>query len=1092
MNKGVRIIGSLLFLCFFFGYNAEAQGDVRFVRLTRDNGLSHNNVYSIIQDQYGFMWFATQDGVNRYDGYNFKQFYHEPYNENSLLSNNFGVVLDDDDGYLWFGTYYKGLSRFDPLTNEFKHFVNDESDISSISSNHIRFLAKDKTGNIWIATSGGGLNKLNTKTFEITRYLHNEKDTSSISSNDVNAIVVDEQNNLWIGTNNSLDYLDSKSGTFKHIVLGYESFDRRKRLTTKALLIDTNGLLWVGTSDGLYKMNRSTYKLKHYKYNISKTSSISDDVINVLFEDSEKKVWVGTEHGLSLYVKEKDFFVNYRFDITNPHSLSNNRVWSIYEDKSKILWVGTKGGGVNKLDLKRKKFYSLAYVPNKPMSLSHPSVSTIVADTSGSIWLGTDGGGVCAYSIGDFSVSCFDNEFSKRNLLSDDQIWAATYSPGKIWLGTHTGGLDVIELLDGKYGIKNYNNTGDSTGISNNQINSLLIDNKGFLWIGTRDGLNKMVDTSETQAPYFITYKKDFSNNNSLSDNYITALYQDHEGFLWVGTYSNGLNRIDLKTSKITSFKSEYNNSKSLGSNNIHTIFEDHLGNLWVGTSGAGINKLNPDGHTFTQYHQANGLASNEVMAMLEDYSGFLWISTSKGLSQFDPITEQFTNYDISDGLLSDGFNWAAAYQDKNGWMYFGTNSGLVYFHPAQIKTNSFVPEIVITSFALLEDDKWINKDVFISKYNSEENKIELDYSKNIFSIEFAALDFTEPGKNTYQYKIDGINSEWIDYGNKRSIMITNLDPGKYTLRVRGSNNDKVFNNEGVEVSIVVRPPFTSTEGFFFIVGVVALLIIISAYSFLVKLKTNKILAYKNKQLEQTNLKLLDSEKSLKQLNETKDKFFSIIAHDLRNPFNPLLALTELLDEDYHELDEKERRDFIKEIRHGAKRLYDLLENLLHWALSQTRQIKFKQVTIDLGELVQNNIDLLKINAEKKNITIKKNFNGDYHVLADENMLNSIIRNLINNAIKFSEEKTEISVNVEEQDKNYLVEIRDQGIGIHEENLKTIFRGLTKSTMDNSKGKGSGLGLILCNEFVEKNGGTIWVESELGKGSSFFFTLNKV
>jgi two-component system sensor histidine kinase ChiS len=1068
MSKGDKIIGILLLFCLFLGMDAKAQGDARFIRLSRDNGLSHNNVYSIIQDQFGFMWFATQDGLNRYDGYNFKQFYHEPYNKNSLLSNNFGTVLEDEDGYLWFGTYYKGLSRFDPLNNEFMHFVHDELDPTSISSNHIRFLAKDKNGNIWIATSGGGLNKLNTKTFGITRYLHDEEDTSSISSNDVNAIVVDEQNNLWIGTNNSLDYFDSKSGEFQHFVLGYESFDRRKRLTTKTLLIDTNGLLWVGTSDGLYKLNRSTYKSKYYKYNISNSTSISDDIINTLFEDSEKNIWIGTEGGLSQYVKGSDSFVNYQFDITDPNSLSNSRVWSLYEDKSRVLWIGTKGGGVNKLDLKRKKFYSLAYEPNKSMSLSHPSVSTIVADTAGNIWLGTDGGGVCSYNIGDISVSCFNNEFSKKNLLSDDQIWAACYSPGKIWLGTHTGGLDLLQFEDGKYVIKTYSNTGDSTGISNNQLNSLLIDKDGFLWIGTRNGLNKMIDTSSTQSPYFITYKKSFSEKNSLTDNYITALYQDHEGFLWVGTYSGGLNRINLKTSDVKHFTSDYENPKSLGSNNIHTIFEDHLGNLWVGTSGAGLNKLNPDGNTFVQYHKANGLASNEVMAILEDYSGFLWISTSKGLSQFDPITGKFTNYDISDGLLSDGFNWAAAYQDNNGWMYFGTNSGLVYFHPAQIKTNSFIPEIVITSFALLEDDKWINKDIFISKYNSEENKIVLDYSKNIFSIEFAALDFTKPDENTYQYKIEGINSGWIDYGNKRTIMITNLEPGKYTLRVRGSNNDKVFNNEGVAVSIVVRPPFTSTEGFFFIVGVIALLIIISAYSFLVKLKTNKILAYKNKQLEQTNLKLLESEKSLKQLNETKDKFFSIIAHDLRNPFNPLLALTELLDEDYDELDEKERRDFIKEIRHGAKRLYDLLENLLHWALSQTRQIKFKQVAIDLGELVQNNIDLLKINAEKKNITIRKNFNGDCHVLADENMLNSIFRNLINNAIKFSEEKTEIFVNVEEQDENYLVEVRDQGIGIHEENLGTIFKGLTKSTLDNSKGKGSGLGLILCNEFVEK------------------------
>ena len=423
--------------------------------------------------------------------------------------------------------------------------------------------------------------------------------------------------------------------------------------------------------------------------------------------------------------------------------------------------------------------------------------------------------------------------------------------------------------------------------------------------------------------------------------------------------------------------------------------------------------------------------------------------------------------------------------------MYFGTNSGLIYFHPSQIKLNSFVPEIIITRFTLLEDDKWSSKDLFISKHNAQDNEIILDYDKNIFSIEFAALDYTEPEKNVYQYKIDEINKGWVDYGNKRSIMVTNLNPGKYTLRIRGANNDKKFNNEGLAVKILVRPPFWKTPGFFFILGVVIILIIISAYSFLVKLKTNKILALKNKELEQTNLKLIESERNLMLLNNTKDKFFSIIAHDLRNPFNPLLALTELLDEDYSELDEKERRDFIKEIRHGAKRLYDLLENLLHWALSQTKQIKFKPAKIDLGDLVLSNMELLKINAEKKHISLVKNFNGNFNVLADENMLNSIVRNLLNNAIKFSDEKTEIKISVEDIGDEYKVEVKDEGIGIPTENIDTIFRGLSKSSIDNAKGKGSGLGLILCNEFVEKNGGEIWVESEIGKGSSFFFTLNK-
>lgn len=1084
-------VGIFFLYCIIWANTTSAQNEAIFSKLTRVDGLSHNNVYSIMQDRFGFMWFGTQDGLNRYDGFNFKQFYHEPSNNNSLSSSNLACFLESNNGTLWFGTYYGGLDMYDPLTDKFTHFLHIEGDVSSISSNNISCIVEDSIGNLWIGTSGGGFNYLDTKDNRFTRYNHKDDVFNTVSSNDVNAIVQDSINNLWIGTNNGLDYYDLKEKEFIHFVLGYESYDQRKQLAIKALLIDKDGLLWIGSSNGLFTFNKETNDLKEYKHEIRDSYSLSDDLINAIYQDSDGNIWVGTEHGLSFYDKEKDRFINYYFDITNPYSISSNRIWSIYEDRAKILWIGTKGGGVNKLDLKRKKFYSLSFMPNNPLSLSHPSVSSIVADSSGNIWLGTDGGGICVFNKKEVTTKCFNQRFNKQNSLSDDQIWSSCYGRGKIWLGMHLGGLNSVEVVDKEYVVKHFMKTGDSLGIANNQVNALMCDKDGFLWIATRDGLSKMIDTSVTQPPYFIRFKKNYSDSNSLSDNYITSLYQDHQGDLWIGTYSMGLNKMNIKTGKTVHFVSDINNSNTIGSNGIHTIFEDHLGVLWVGTAGGGLSKLNQDGKTFTRYYQKDGLASNEVMGILEDRSGFLWISTTKGLSKFDPLNEKFTNFDITDGLMNDGFNSSSVYQDEDGWMYFGTNSGLVYFDPSQIKLNPYIPDIVITKFTLLEDDKWKSRELFISKYSAESNQIILDYDENMFSIEFASLDYTNPGENIFQYKIDQINKEWIDYGNKRSIMVTNLEPGEYTFRIRGSNNDKLLNNEGIVLTIIVRPPFWKTEGFFFILGLVIILIFISIYSFLVKLKTNKILESKNKELEQTNLKLSESEKRLKMLNNTKDKFFSIIAHDLRNPFNPLLALTELLDDDYPDLDESERRDFIKEIRHGAKRLYDLLENLLHWALSQTKQIRYKQVTIELDELIQNNIDLLKINAEKKNILLTKNIHGDSRVLADENMLNSIVRNLLNNAIKFSAENTEIKVNISNSSDSCLVEVKDQGIGIPEENLSTIFTGFSKSTIDNAKGKGSGLGLILCKEFVEKNNGKIWVESKQGEGSSFFFTLKR-
>jgi ligand-binding sensor domain-containing protein/signal transduction histidine kinase len=1068
-----------------------SQADFRFENLRRKDGLSHNNVYAIIQDRNGFMWFGTQDGVNRYDGYSFIQYYNDPANINSLISNNFGEILEDKKGYLWFGTHYGGLDRFDPLLNEFTHFVYNEQDKFSISSNNIRNILEDKNGNFWIATSGGGINYYNSKTGQFIRYIHSDKDPKSIASNDVDALVIDKNNNLWVGTSKSLDYFDLKTKQFTHYILGYENFDQAREISIRSLMIDKNGFLWIGSSDGLFVFNSEKKLVSEYKYNLLNSYSLSDNYVNKIFEDSNGDIWIGTENGLNLFDKEKKQFITFKYDVRNNYSISNNRVWTLFEDRSRILWIATKGGGINKLDLKRKKFYNIQYLPKNQFSLSHPSVTSIAGDTAGNIWLGTDGGGICIFNRNKNTIENIQHILKKQNVLTDDQIWSTARSGNKIWLGMHTGGINSIERISGEYKVEKYFKKNDSTGISNNQVNAILIDKQGFLWIGTRNGLDKMIDTSQKMAAYFMSYKKNFNNSNSLSDNYITSIYQDYKGTLWIGTYSSGLNSLNPLTGEIKNFKNDVKNSLSISNNSIHAIFEDHLGTLWIGTAGGGLNKLEKDGESFKRYFMKNGLPSNEIMAMLEDYKGHIWISTAKGLSNFDPINEKFVNFDVGDGLLSDGFNWGAAYQDNEGWMYFGTNSGLVYFQPNQIELNSYKPQIVITRFSFLKNKEWYTNSLYISEFNSNKNELVLDYDKNIFSVEFSALDFTKPDENLYEYKIEGLSNDWIDNGNKTTIMVTNLEPGNYILKIRGSNNDRFFNESGISVPIIVKPPFWHSRFFYIIIGIISILIFISIYGYLLKLKTNKILALKNQELEQTNIKLQESEKNLKTLNETKDKFFSIIAHDLRNPFNPLLSLTELLDEDYDNLSKKEVHGFVKEIRIGAKKLFDLLENLLQWALTQTMQIKFKQVAVDIVELLSNNVDLLKINAEEKNISLKFEMTENIQVLADENMLNCIIRNLINNAIKFSHENSEVHINIFNEKEICKVEVKDQGIGLSSEHVYSIFKGFSKSSFDSVKGRGTGLGLVLCKEFVDKNGGEIWVESEIGKGSSFFFTVNK-
>ncbi|RLD63698.1 MAG: hypothetical protein DRI95_11395, partial [Bacteroidetes bacterium] len=693
-----------------------------------------------------------------------------------------------------------------------------------------------------------------------------------------------------------------------------------------------------------------------------------------------------------------------------------------------------------------------------------------------------------------------NNEFSyfrtkpyKKNTLSDDEIWSIyTDQKNRIWVGTHSGGLNMIEYNDGEYLINNFfHSLNDSLSISNNQVNAIFEDKSGCMWIATRNGLNKLIEKNDGKKYSVTKFYNNYSDSNSLSDNYITSVYQDHIGSIWVGTYSQGLNLIDEEENKITRFKNNQDNLQSLSNNSINILFEDHLGILWVGTID-GLNKFDRTHMSFKRYYRSDGLPSNEIMGILEDNSGNLWISTPNGLSKFDPINEKFINFDISDGLINDGFNWNAAYKDKNGKLYFGTNTGMLSFLPQEIVLNSYIPPIVITTFKTMKNQKWVENGSFVSVEQDFEETLKLDYNNNIFTIEFAALDYTNSIDNSFEYKIEGLDENWVSYGTKHSITVTNLEPGDYRFMVRGTNSDKLLNEEGVAFNITVKPPFWRTKGFLFMMLVLAILAVTSIYSFLVKLKTNKILEEKNHELEDANSRLIESQQNLEVLNKTKDKFFSIIAHDLRNPFNPLLSLTELLHDDYDSFDEKERRDFIKDIRNGAKRLYDLLENLLQWSLSQTQQIKFSRTKLEMNELINKNIDLLRINSDKKKIEIINDVKNDTYILADENMINSIIRNLLNNAIKFSSDGTKIKVSCEDFGSKYQFAVKDEGIGIKPEYIDTLFDfGFSKTRISKSNERGSGLGLILCKEFVEKNNGEIKVESEKGKGSTFYFTVQK-
>ena len=782
----------------------------RFTHLTSEQGLSNDIVRCILQDSQGFMWFGTQDGLNKYDGYTLTVYRHLRSDPDSLSNNTITALYQDRSGTLWIGTAM-GLDSFSGGAARFTHYSDIQEEISVIY--------EDATGLLWIGTYGSGLYQYNRTTRQFVQYMPDPANPNSLSDGAVISIYEDSSRTLWLGTaDGGLNAFDPATQTFTHYQNDPANSNSLSYDRVTTIYEDRVGVFWIGTGfpydvevGGLNAFDRDSGQFTRYLHDPNDRHSLSNNHVRSIYEDQAGTLWIGTDEALNVFERSTNTFTSFHHDPLNPHSLSGDMITAIYEDRTGTLWFGTEGAGVNKYARVKEKFARFQPDPLDPNSLSGSVIGAITQDHDGILWIGVPGEGLDSLDrvTGQF-VNYSHNPDNPGSLSNNNARALYVDHEGTLCVGTSRG-LDRLDRTPAGDTFTHYvHNPDNPSSLSPGSVKVILEDHTHTLWIGTEEPgvLNRFDRSSDaTGEGAFTRYEHDPDNPDSFINTYgIRAIYEDQAGDLWLGTY-DGLVHFDRETEKFTRYEHDPDDPHSLSRDFVWDIHQDSDGILWIATAG-GLNRFDRTTEQFRVYTLEDGLANDNVMCILADEQGYLWLGTDGGLSKFNPKSETFKNYDESDGLASNVIMLAACHQNESGEMFFGTLNGFNAFYPADVKDNPHIPPIVLTAFRKF--DEVVEFDAPLS----EVEEITLSYQDNFFAFEFAALDYTDPAKNQYAYRLEGFDKDWVYCGTRRYASYTNLPPGEYTFHVKGANNDGVWNETGHAVKVTITPPFWATWWF--------------------------------------------------------------------------------------------------------------------------------------------------------------------------------------------------------------------------------------------------------------------------------------
>ncbi len=861
------ILMLLLFLIPFGFEIRSAQGqsfNLQFQHFQPKEGLADSNVHDILQDRQGYLWFATNNGLSRYDGYSFTNFLHQNDNPHSLSDNFTHRLFEDSQNHFWICTR-NGLSRFLPESNTFMNFYHNPNDRNSLNSNCINAIVEGASGTLWIGTANG-LNHYNPQTNTFSIFLHDPQNPNSLSSNIISSLYLDSQGFLWIGTiGGSLNRYDPIHQQFTRYLHEPGNPNTLNATDVTWMFETSRGEFLVGTwYQGIHKMNREEGTFQQLP--------ILESVrVTRCLEDREGKIWIASwDKGVYYYDPQNQSLLQFTHNPSDPESITSDSIASLYEDRSGMIWIGTLYGGINAINHNIHRFINYTIFPRE---ITNTNIFSLYEDGEGILWIGIYKCGLIRFDRDsnqwDFfslpGTEGFDFGNSVLSILEDRQ--------GRLWVGSYRFGLYCFDRKERRFlptlpYIVSDQRTQNT--FNNDSIRSIWQDSEGSLWVATDENGLLQIDESGNLLHQFLP---DSQNLESISDRHVSCIFPDLPGKLWIGTDGGGLNHFDVQSHRFVHYEYDPNDPESISSNRISIIAKTRIGDLWIGTVD-GLNRFNPTNGRFKRYYQNEGIPGNRICGMIEDASGFWWISTNKGIGKFDPITGTSKNYDHYDGLSGDDFSTRCSWVNRQGEIFFGGTNGITSFHPQNIVDNSYKPPIVITDFQIM------GKSVFTDQRIQPEKPVSILYQDKYFSFAFAALDFTNTMKNQYAYKLEGFNQDWIECGNLRYANYTNLDPGSYTLRIKGSNNDGFWNEEGISIPIVILPPFWMTWWFRSLVVLSCLAILVLGYWRKIKhfkqeqiwlrdqveQRTHEIME-KNKELENTIREREEAMKKIKTLS---------------------------------------------------------------------------------------------------------------------------------------------------------------------------------------------------------------------------------
>jgi len=769
---------------------------MHFTRLGAEDGLSQGAVMTILEDPQGFLWLGTEDGLNRYDGYEVRHYVHDRVQSNSLPDNWVSTLAEDQTGTLWIGTDGGGVVGRNPNTGTLTHLGTTRGEAEVAANERVRRLYIDRDGRLWIATRDHGLIMVDLIQRKSQRFRTVENDPTTIGSDSIMAITQDARGLIWLGTQAGLDRLDPATGRIERQALQQSSkAASRTNFQVDALLADPHGELWVGTNDGLVRISPAG-QVTTYHSRAGDPHALPSDRVQALLMDRSQRLWVGTTNGLALYLGQSDDFAIYHHDPADAASLPDDSVISLYEDSSG-LWIGTKTGGAAHWN---SRSWSFGHHPLE--SAADANASAFATDADGTLWIATFGGGLSGITHNG-SVTRYRHQDGDSASLPDDRVMSLLVDhENTVWAGTMGGGLARLDRATGHFHVYRYD-ARDPTSLPAPGIMSLLEDSRGRLWAGTFGGGLARLERSTNK---FIRYASDPQNAATLSSGRATALAEDKTGLIWVGTDGGGLCLLDPSNGRVTRFSHNAQDARSLSADTVYAIRVDGHGHVWVGTRGAGLDEVlgstaAPQRIRFRNYSEAQGLPNSTIYGIEEDASGRLWLSTNRGLARFDPESGEVRNFRRLHGLQADEFNFGAHYRSREGELFFGGPGGYNAFFPERLEFNERPPTVVLTG--LLK----FNEPARMAILPERLTQLDLGYRDSVITFEFAALDFASPAHNHYRYKLDGFDEVWVDGGSKRSVTYTNLNGGHYTFRVRAANSDGVWNNAGLAISVNVEPP---------------------------------------------------------------------------------------------------------------------------------------------------------------------------------------------------------------------------------------------------------------------------------------------